>query len=185
MDDRKIVELFWRRDENAIAETRRRYGGFCHAIALRILSDRQDAEECVSDTWLAAWNAIPPQRPAHLQPWLGRVVRNLAINRWEKNRTQKRYAGVELLLDELSEAIPSPQTVERTLEARELGELISAWLRDLPAQDRKLFLRRYWNGEALKDLAGPLGESPEQLAQRAFRLRRALKIELERNGVSI
>ena len=116
MDDRKIVELFWRRDENAIAETRRRYGGFCHAIALRILSDRQDAEECVSDTWLAAWNAIPPQRPARLQPWLGRVVRNLAINRWEKNRAQKRYAGVELLLDELSEAIPSPQTVERTPE---------------------------------------------------------------------
>ncbi len=185
MEDREIVELYWQRSDRAVQESEKKYGPWCRTIARNIVADPRDAEECVSDTWLRAWNAMPPQRPKLLRPWLGKVVRNLAINRWEKNRAQKRYAGVELLLDELSEAIPSPQTVERTLEARELGELISAWLRDLPAQDRKLFLRRYWNGEALKDLAGPLGESQEQLAQRTFRLRRALKTELERNGVSL
>lgn len=185
MEDRQIVELFWRRDERAITETRRKYGSFCHAVALRILSDRRDAEECVSDAWLRSWNAMPPQRPALLRPWLGKVVRNLALNRWEQNRAQKRGAGVELLLDELSDALPSPQTVERHLEAAELGALISAWLRSLDKDDRTLFLRRYWNGESLQELAGPLGDTPARLAQRTYRLRLALKAELERNGVSI
>ena len=185
MEDSQIVELYWRRDENAIVETRRKYGGFCHAIALNVLSDRRDAEECVSDTWLRAWNAMPPQRPKLLRPWLGKVVRNLAINRWEKNRAQKRYSGMELLLDELSGALPSSQTVEKHMEAEELGALISAWLRTLDADDRTLFLRRYWNGESLKELARLLGESPGRLAQRTYRLRMALKAELERNGVSL
>lgn len=185
MEDRQIVELFWQRSETAIAETQRKYGGFCFAVALRILSDRRDAEECVSDTWLRTWNAIPPQRPRLLRPWLGKIVRNLAVSRWEKNRAQKRYAGMELLLDELSDALPSPQTVERHMEAAELGALISAWLRTLPENDRTLFLRRYWNGESLKELAGSLGDNPERLAQRTYRLRLALKAELERNGVSI
>ena len=185
MEDARIVALYWQRDEQAIVESQRKYGGFCHAIALNILSDRQDAEECVSDTWLRAWNAMPPQRPRLLRPWLGKVVRNLAINRWEKNRTQKRYGGLELLLDELADAIPSPQTLEKHMEAKELGGLISAWLRSLDSDDRTLFLRRYWNGEPLKDLARQRGESPEELARRMYRLRRALKAELERNGVSL
>ena len=185
MEDSQIVELYWRRDESAIAESQRKYGGFCLAIALNILSDRQDAEECVSDTWLRSWNAMPPQRPRLLRPWLGKVVRNLAINRWEKNRAQKRYSGVELLLDELADAIPSPQTLEKHMEAEELGALISAWLRGLNSDDRALFLRRYWNGESLKELARLLGESPGRLAQRTYRLRMALKAELERNGVSL
>ena len=185
MEDSRIVELYWQRSESAITETQRKYGGFCHAIALNILSDRQDAEECVSDTWLRSWNAMPPQRPRLLRPWLGKVVRNLAINRWEKNRTQKRYGGLELLLDELADAIPSPQTLEKHMEAKELGGLISAWLRSLDSDDRTLFLRRYWNGEPLKDLARQRGESPEELARRMYRLRRALKAELERNGVSL
>ena len=185
MEDSQIVELYWRRDENAIVETRRKYGGFCHAIALNVLSDRRDAEECVSDTWLRAWNAMPPQRPKLLRPWLGKIVRNLAINRWEKNRAQKRYSGMELLLDELSDALPSSQTVEKHMEAEELGALISAWLRTLDADDRTLFLRRYWNGESLKELARLWGESSSRLAQRTYRLRMALKAELERNGVSL
>lgn len=185
MEDSQIIELYWRRDERAIAESQRKYGGFCHAIAMHVLSDRQDAEECVSDTWLRSWNAMPPQRPRLLRPWLGKVVRNLAINRWEKNRAQKRYGGMELLLDELSDAIPSPQTLEKHMEAEELGSLISAWLRSLPTDDRVLFLRRYWNGEPMKELARVWGESPGRLAQRTYRLRLALKAELERNGVSL
>ena len=185
MEDSRIVELYWQRSESAITETQRKYGGFCHAIALRILSDRQDAEECVNDTWLRAWNAMPPQRPVLLRPWLGKVVRNLAINRWEKNRAQKRYGGMELLLDELADAVPSPQTLEKRMEAEELGRLISQWLRGLDREDRTLFLRRYWNGEPLQDLARQRGEEPQRLAQRMYRLRCALKAELERNGVSI
>ncbi len=185
MEDVQIVELYWQRDERAITESQRKYGEFCRAVAGHILSDRRDAEECVSDTWLRAWNAMPPQRPALLRPWLGKVVRNLALNRWEKSRAQKRGAGIELLLDELADAIPSPQTVEKHLEAEELGALISAWLRTLPPDDRTLFLRRYWNGEPLKDLARRRGETPERLAQRMYRLRLALKAELERNEIEL
>jgi len=185
MEDREIIELYWLRDESAIPETEKKYGAFCAAVAANVLTDRRDAEECVNDTWLRAWNAMPPQRPRLLRPFLGRITRNLAINLWEKNRAQKRYAGMELLLDELSECLPAEQTVERELEAEELGRAISAWLRTLDDGDRRLFVRRYWNGEALCDLAAERGETPEKLAQRAYRLRQALKTELERNGVTV
>lgn len=185
MEDQRIIELYWQRDERAIPETAQKYGAFCAAIAANVLSDRRDAEECVNDTWLRAWNAMPPQRPRLLRPFLGRITRNLAINLWEKNHARKRYAGMELLLDELSECVPSPQTVEREMDERELGAFLSAWLRTLSADDRRLFVRRYWNGEALQALAAEWGETPEKLAQRTYRLRQALKTELERNGVTL
>jgi RNA polymerase sigma-70 factor (ECF subfamily) len=185
MEDQQIIELYWRRDEDAIPQTQRKYGAFCGAVALDVLGDRQDAEECVNDTWLRAWNAMPPQRPRLLRPFLGRITRNLAINLWQKNHAQKRCAGMELLLDELAECVPSPQTVERRLEAEELGRTISGWLRTLSAGDRRLFLRRYWNGESLQELAKETDETPERLAQRTYRLRQALRAELERNGVTI
>ncbi len=185
MEDSQIIELYWQRDEDAVPQTQRKYGAFCSAVAMNVLADRRDAEECVNDTWLHAWNAIPPQRPRLLRPFLGRITRNLAINLWEKNHAQKRYAGMELLLDELAECVPSPQTVERHLEAEELGGLISAWLRTLSREDRRLFLRRYWNGQSLRDLAKEQNETPERLAQQMYRLRQSLKAELERNGVTI
>jgi RNA polymerase sigma-70 factor (ECF subfamily) len=183
MEDFQIIELYWQRDERAIDETSRKYGPFCHTVAMNVLGVREDAEECVNDTWHSAWNAMPPQRPRLLRPWLGRIVRNAAINLWNKNHAKKRYVGMELLLDELEACIPSPQTIERQLEAEELGGIISAWLRTLPADDRTLFVRRYWNGEALRELARLWHDTPARLAQRTYRLRLALKAELERNGV--
>lgn len=185
MEDNRIIELYWQRDERAIPETARKYGAFCSAIAGNVLSDRRDAEECVNDTWLRAWDAMPPQRPLLLRPFLGRITRNLALNLWEKNHAQKRDANMELLLDELSDCIPSPRTVEREMEARELGGLISAWLRTLPSDDRRLFLRRYWNGGSLQELAAECRQTPEKLARRTYRLRQALKTYLERNGVTL
>lgn len=185
MDDAQIVELYWQRDEQAIAETQRKYGGFCYTIAMNVLSVREDAEECVNDTWHNVWNAIPPQRPRLLRAFLGKVVRNVAINRWDKAHAQKRFAGMELLLDELADCVPSPETVERTLEARELGAAISAWLRTRSADDRALFIRRYWNGEAVKDLSRVWDESPARLTQRLYRMRLELKADLERNGITV
>ena len=185
MEDERIIELYWRRDDRAIPETAQKYGAFCTAIAGNVLSDRRDAEECVNDTWLHAWNAMPPQRPRLLRPFLGRITRNLALNLWEKNHARKRYAGMDLLLDELSDCVPSPKTVEREMEARELGTLISAWLRTLSADDRRLSLRRYWNGESLQELAAECRQTPEKLARRTYRLRQALKTHLERNGVTL
>ena len=185
MEDNRIIELYWQRDDRAIPETAQKYGAFCSAIAGNVLSDRRDAEECVNDTWLHAWNAMPPQRPLLLRPFLGRITRNLALNLWEKNHAQKRDANMELLLDELSDCIPSPRTVEREMEARELGGLISAWLRTLPSDDRCLFLRRYWNGKSLQELAKEYRQTPEKLARQTYRLRQALKTYLERNGVTL
>lgn len=185
MEDIQIVELYWQRDERAVAETERKYGAFCYGIAKNILSIKEDAEECVNDTYHRAWNAIPPQRPVYLRSWLGKIVRNLAINLWERNRAQKRYTGMTELLAELEECIPSPQTVEQTLEEQELAGHISAWLRTLEQDDRVLFVRRYWEGAELQSLAKERGIPPGKLAQRMYRLRGDLKALLERKGVSL
>lgn len=182
MEDSQIISLFFRRDEAAIAETERKYGAFCHKIALNILSVRADAEECVNDTYLQAWNAIPPLYPDKFGAWLGRVVRNIALNLWNKNHRQKRYVGMEQLLNELEECVPSPATVEYEIEEKELTELINTWLASLPDHDRILFVRRYWNGEAINRLAAEYGMLPGNMAKRMFRLRGKLKSYLEEEG---
>lgn len=113
MEDMQIVKLFWSRDEAAIRETNAKYGGLLHTIALNILSNHEDSEECVSDTYSKAWNAMPPQKPNSLAAYLGRIVRNLSINRWYEHRAQKRYNGADVLLSELSECVPSTNNVEK------------------------------------------------------------------------
>ena len=185
MEDAQIIELYVQRDEAAIAETKAKYGAYCQSIARNILSVDADAEECVNDAFLQAWNAIPPQKPDKLGAWLGRVVRNTAFNLWKKNRRQKRYAGMEQLLSELEDCVPSPLTVERELEEQELTEAINAWLASLPKSDRVLFVRRYWYGEAVNALAREGGTSPADLAKRMYRLRQNLKSTLEQEGYAL
>ena len=185
MEDAQIVDLYWARDERAIAETDRKYGAFCHAVAHNVLAVREDAEECVNDAYQKAWESIPPQRPLLLRAWLGKVVRNLALNLWNRNHALKRGGGADVLLSELEDCIPSPEGVVRALEDEELGRVISDWLRTLPRDDRALFVRRYWNGEALGDLAAAWHITPAKLAQRMYRLRRGLKAALEQEGIAI
>lgn len=183
MEDAQIIDLYWRRDEAAISETARKYGALCLTVAKNILTLQEDAEECVNDAWHRAWNAIPPQRPERLGAWLGRVVRNLALSRWEHDRARKRYGGLTAMLSELEECVPAPKTAESELEDRELSRLISGWLRTLEREDRVLFVRRYWYGTALQDLAAERGMSPGRLAQKMLRLRRSLRNALEKEGV--
>lgn len=185
MDDEKIIELFWQRDERAIKETADKYGGFCFAIAFNILESKEDAEECVNDVWHRVWASIPPQRPEHFRAFLGRIVRNKAINRWHELRAKKRSAGLEALFDELEEVLPSGHTVDRELESREISEEISAWLKGLERSDRSLFIRRYWYGMPLKDLAAETDIRPARLAQRMHRLRLSLKKHLEERGITL
>lgn len=185
MEDEQIIALYWQREESAIAETERKYGTFCRAIARNILTLPEDAEECVSDTWYQAWNAMPPQRPARLRAWLGRVTRNLAINRWHHQRAQKRYAGAEQLLSELEDCVPAPAAVEQQLEGMALTQVIDAWLAALPKDDRVLFLRRYWYGIPLQTLAREWGISANRLAQRMYRLRGQLRAALEQEGIRL
>ena len=183
MEDIQIIELYWQRNEQAIAETSSKYGAFCFSIAKNILSVHEDAEECVNDTYHQAWNVIPPQRPNKFRPWLGKIVRNIALNLWNKNHSQKRYAGMAELLSELEDCIPSSKTVEQEIDEKELTEHIDRWLRSLDREDRILFVRRYWNGVALRNLASEKGIAPGKLAQRMYRLRIGLKAALEKEGI--
>jgi len=185
MEDIQIIELYWQRNEQAIAETSSKYGAFCFSIAKNILSVHEDAEECVNDTYHQVWNVIPPQRPIKFRPWLGKIVRNIALNLWNKNHTQKRYAGMTELLSELEDCIPASQTIELEIEEKELTEHIDRWLRSLDREDRILFVRRYWNGVALRDLANEKGIAPGKLAQRMYRLRIGLKAALEKEDIHL
>ena len=180
MEDKGIIALYFARDERAIGQTRSKYGAFIAGLAGRLLDDRRDREECAADTYLAAWNTIPPQRPDSLRAFLGRLTRNLAISRFRKNRAEKRYAAMEAQLSELAETIPAWDDVEREIEGRELGRLLSCWLDALPAGERDLFVRRYFYAESVEALAREAGEKPNTLAQRLRRLRLALRDELEK-----
>ena len=185
MEDIQIIELYWQRNEQAITETSSKYGMFCFSIARNSLSIHEDAEECVNDTYHQVWNVIPPQRPNKFRPWLGKIVRNIALNLWNKNHTQKRYAGMTELLSELEDCIPASQTVEAEIEEKELAEHIDRWLRSLDREDRILFVRRYWNGVPLCDLASEIGMASGKLAQRMYRLRISLKAALEKEDIHL
>ena len=185
MDDALIISLYWNRDENAIRETDNKYGSFCNALAMNILADREDAEECVNDTYQKAWMAIPPERPNAFRVWLGKIVRNLSINRYHQNHAAKRYTATDALLSELSDCIPDAQTTEGVIEAKELSAYISHWLEGLRDTDRALFVRRYWCGEAVATLAVMIGTTPNKLAGRMFRLRKSLKTYLTERGVEV
>ena len=185
MEDRQIIDLYWQRDETAIAETDTKYGGFCRRISTNILHNPWDSEECVSDAYSRCWDTMPPQRPGSLRAYLGTVIRNLSISRYRAYHAQKRFGGAEVLLSELADCVPAPENVQRTVEAGELSELIGSWLDTLDREDRALFVRRYWNGEAVKELAGELGLRPNALTKRLLRLRESLRRSLEREGVSV
>ena len=185
MEDRQIVALYHRREESAVAETARKYGSFCRTIAMNILGVPEDAEECVNDTWHAAWRQMPPERPVSLKAFLGRITRNLSISRYRASRAQKRYAGLELMLSELEECVPSAVSVERTVEQKELGVQISDWLDTLREEDCRLFVRRYWYGEAVKTLAAEEDCTENAISLRLRWLRGRLKTYLEEKGVSL
>ncbi|MCM1027296.1 MAG: sigma-70 family RNA polymerase sigma factor [Roseburia sp.] len=185
MDDYTIIELYHLRDEQAIAETDKKYGALCRSIALRLLGVREDAEECVNDTWHAAWNKMPPDRPQVLSAFLGRITRNLSVSRWRREHALRRYSGLETLLSELEDCVPAPGTIEENLERQQLARAISCWLDSLASEDRRLFIRRYWFDDPVKSLAAELGESANTLSQRLLRLRKSLRTFLESEGVEI
>ncbi len=179
MEDQAIVDLYFARSEEAITATDRKYGGYCRKIALQILSVREDAEECVNDTYHAAWNAMPPERPACLRAFLGRITRNLSISRYRREHAQKRFSGAETLLSELEACVPAGGDPAAALDEKLLTAAIADWLGTLSADDRALFLRRYWYGDALKTLAAACGVGENRLAQRMRRLREQLRAALE------
>lgn len=185
MDDKQIIDLYFARDEQAIAETEQKYGRFCWRIAMNVLDVWEDAEECVSDTYLSAWKQIPPKVPQSLKAFLGRIVRNLSISRFRTMRAKKRFNGMEVLLSELGDCVPSSEYVEQTVEAKELSGYISEWLDSLPVEDCALFVRRYWFGDEVQELAEKCGITAAQMSQRMLRLRKGLRTALEQKGVAL
>lgn len=191
MEDEKIIEMYQKRDETAIALTMQKYGSLCHSIAYSVLSNREDAEECVNDAWMKAWNSIPPLRPDNLKAWLGKVVRNLALDRWKrdnakgKESSMEQVFSMEQMMEELGECIPDNCDPGNEVERSELIRYLERWLKNLPPDDSQLFLRRYWYGERVKDLAEEWGESAAGVTMRLSRLRSKLKKSMEKEGISL
>lgn len=186
MEDTRIVELFWQRDDDAIQQTSAKYGNYCYAIASRILADHQDAEECVNDTWLCAWNAMPEHRPDRLAAFLGKLTRRLACNRLRDRRAEKRGGG-ELpdVLDELTGCVPTVPSAAQVVEDRELERLLNEFLHTLPQGECDLFLRRYWFAEPLAVIAARYGKKLNTVKTSLFRTRGKLKLYLEQEGITL
>ncbi len=184
MEDGQIIDLYWNRDQSAIQETAGKYGGLLERIAWNILRSRDDAEECVNDTYLRAWNAIPPARPSVLRAWLGTITRNLSLDRWQRARADKR-GGAEILLGELTDCVPGGQGPQQALEDQALAEHLSVFLRGLSRESRVMFLRRYWYGEAVADIAAGLGCGQGKVKSSLFRTRKALRTYLEKEGIAL
>lgn len=183
MDDTKIVELYWQRDELAIAETAAKYGPYCMKISRSILSDTADSEENVNDTYLHAWNAIPPQRPMILSAFLGKIARNLALNRYKAKNAQKRLGdSFSLSLDELSDCAPLLPDPTDELSAKELGSSISAFLRTQNEETRSMFICRYFYCESIETLANRFGCGESRVKVTLLRTRRRLREHLAREG---
>ena len=179
MEDQVILDKYFDRNEDAITLSLERYGNYCVTIAGTILS-REDAWECVNDAMLRAWNTIPPARPEKLRLYLGRITRNLVLDRWRANH--RKYRAVEVPLEELKECIPSGQPPETQVLARELSERIDVFLRQCPKLDRQLFIRRYYHLQSVEKIAGECGITANNAAVRLHRTRMKLKAWLEQEG---
>lgn len=183
MNDEAIIALYWQKDAEAVRESERKYGGCCLAAAERILRSREDAEECVNDTWLHAWNAMPPQRPRQLRLFLLRITRNLAINRLSVRSAEKRGGGeAALVLEELSECLAGSADVEGDCEARELGECIRRFVRALPPREGNVFVRRYFFTEPIAEIAQRYGLTENHVSVLLGRTRKKLRAHLIREG---
>lgn len=184
MEDREIVALFWARAEEAIARTAEKYGAYCRSIIRRILPLAEDVEECLSDTYWGAWNAMPPQRPEVLPPLLGRIARNAALDRYDYCRAGKRQGGFAAVLDELGECVGGDSTQE-AVDCALLGEAISGYLDGLEAVRRQVFLRRYWYCDSIGEIAGRFGFSAAKVKSMLHRTRQGLKDYLRKEGFSL
>ena len=186
MEDKQIVALYWKREERAITASEEKYGPVCRSVSYNILQSRPDAEECVNDTWLHAWNSMPPQRPSILSAFFGKLARNLSLDRWRRNRAAKRGGSqVELALHELGDCLPAPGGPEQALDEKETGRVISQFLRSQPELDRALFIRRYWHLESIAALAQSFHLRESQVKSRLFRTRQRLKAALEQEGIAV
>ena len=181
MEDEQIVALYFRRSEQAIQETDRKYGHYCFQIANGILSSPEDGEECVSDTYMTAWRSIPPNRPIRLAPFLGKITRHIALDRWRKRFSQKRGGGeVALALEELEDCLPGKDTPEEAFHRKEFREGLNRFLGSLPEQERMIFVSRYWYLRSIREIAETTSLGEGAVKTRLFRTREKLRTFLKK-----
>lgn len=185
MSDEEIIDLFFERSEQAISELAKKHGKAVNQVAFQILGDREDAKECVNDTWLGAWNSIPPQRPAPLRTYVCRIARNLATKKFHAKIAKKRNSLYDVALDELENCLPDSRTVEEHLEADALAEIISRFLDTLSYEDKFLFMRRYWFADSLPEAAKMAGMRYQTAAVHLHRVREKLRKQLLKEGVLV
>lgn len=186
MDDKSIVELYWQRNSDAIKETASKYGGYCTSIAINILGNSEDAEECVSDTYLSAWNSIPPAKPNTLSTYLGKLTRNISFDRFRYKHAQKRgSAEIELVLDELGECVSGKETLEEQIDKKELTRAINDFLETLSREKCNIFLCRYWYALPVSEIALKFGMSEGNVSVTLNRIRSKLKIFLTERGYEL
>lgn len=181
MTDLQIIDLYWKRNSDAISYSEQKYGNYCHSIARNILSSLLDAEECVNDTWVGAWNSMPDQRPQNLRVFLGTITRRIACSRLRTEYAQKRGSGqIPLVLDELDACLPTAPNVAQVIEARQLEKAINIFLHTLPEQDCNIFLRRYWYAESIDQISRRYDILPSTIKSSLYRSRRKLRAYLEK-----
>ena len=184
MVDAHIVELFWQRDETALTEAKSKYGAYCQSIAMNILRNREDAQECVNDALFGAWNAIPPHKPAVLSTFLGKITRRLSFNKRTENNAKKRGSGVfEESLDELSGCIPDNTRIDEGLYSEELLRILDTFLSGLSKHERCIFVRRYWYLDSIGAISKRFGFSESKVKMTLKRTRNKLAVCLRKEGV--
>lgn len=183
MEDNRIVDLYWARSESAITETASKYGKYCYAIAFNILCDQEDADESVNDTYLGAWNAMPPHRPSILRSFLGKIARRVSLKKWRDSRRDKRGGEVSLALDELSECVPSNVMVEDEVIAAELSKTLNRFIANLPVTERQVFLCRYWYLDTIEQISTDFCFSTSKVKSMLHRTRAKLLSYLKKEGV--
>lgn len=185
MEDNQIIELYWQRSESAITETSKKYSRLLVSIALNILGNYSDAEECENDTYIAVWNSIPPTRPNVFSAFLSKIVRNISINRYEYNRAKKRNSEYDLILSELEDCVASTASVEETYVAGEIASYIDDFLKTQKQETRVIFVRRYWYADSVKDISKRMKISESKVKTVLFRTRKELQLYLAEREVLV
>lgn len=186
MDDSQIVDLYWKRQGNAVSQTKEKYGRYIFSIANHILQQYEDSEECVNDTLFGAWNSIPPHRPTVLSTYLGKITRRLALKKHREKTAQKR-GGMEadLSLEELADCIPAGRTIDGQLDDRELTQILNRFLSELPVQQRKAFVCRYWYCESIAEISQRFSWSESKTKMLLLRTREKLRQCLKKEGIFV
>lgn len=186
MDDHSIVQLYWDRDDRAITATSQKYGKYCTSIAKNILGNSEDAEECVNDTYLNAWNAMPTHWPEQLATFLGKITRNLSFNRYKHNHAEKRGSGeVAVILDELMDCVSDTDTIEQEIDRKESLEAVNGFIQQLPKDRRTIFVRRYWYADAVAKIAQDRGMRQGTVSKILERTRKRLRVYLSERGFEL